>query len=61
MQKRMSFLFPASNFSKSIMNYQQEPSLTVSTRSKGKKNVIVFDRGGGTFDESLFTFYDGVF
>jgi len=35
--------------------------LNKSTQSKGEKNVLIFDLGGGTFDVSLLTLDDGVF
>jgi len=30
-------------------------------RAKEKKNVLIFDLGGGTFDVSLLTIEDGIF
>jgi len=30
-------------------------------KSEEAKNILVFDLGGGTFDVSLLTFYNGVF
>jgi len=35
--------------------------LNKSTQSKGEKNVLIFDLGGGTFDVSLLTLDEGVF
>ena len=35
--------------------------LNKATQSKGEKNVLIFDLGGGTFDVSLLTIEDGIF
>jgi L1 cell adhesion molecule like protein len=35
--------------------------LNKATQSKGEKNVLIFDLGGGTFDVSLLTLDEGVF
>ena len=35
--------------------------LNTSTQTKGEKNVLIFDLGGGTFDVSLLTLDEGVF
>ncbi len=48
-----------------ILKIKNEPSAATiaygHNKKKSKKNAIVFDRGDGTFYESLFTFDDGVF
>jgi len=44
------------------MNLPQQQLLTdLIKRNKVKKNILVFDLGGGTFDVSVLTIDSGVF
>ena len=44
-----------------VQYFSTAAAIAYGLHKKGNKSVLVFDLGGGTFDVSMLTIYDGVF